>query len=199
MAGALTRQRSSVTRADRQRLLGQSGAVVWLTGLSGAGKSTIAYGLENRLVSANKAAFVLDGDNVRMGLCADLGFSPRDRDENIRRIGEVAALFADAGVIAITAFISPYREARERARNTVGPDRFIEVHLAASLEVCEARDPKGLYARARAGEIEDFTGVSAPYNAPEEPQLVLHTGRDSVDVCIDAVVDHLTARRFLQA
>jgi adenylyl-sulfate kinase len=198
MAGDLTRQHSDVTASERRELLGQHGAVVWLTGLSGSGKSTIAYGLERRLVGANKAAFVLDGDNVRMGLCADLGFSPEDRDENIRRIGEIGALFADAGVIAITAFISPYREARARARATVGADRFIEVHLDASLEVCEARDPKGLYKRARSGEISDFTGVSAPYNVPESPEVVLRTGDMPIEECLDVVVAHLTERGFLQ-
>ena len=151
--------------------------MVWLTGLSGAGKSTLATAVEAALIRAGHAACVLDGDNLRHGLNADLGFSPEDRRENIRRAGEVAALFADAGLIVIAAFISPYRAGREAAREAIGAARFLEVFLDAPLAVCERRDPKGLYRRARAGEIAEFTGISAPYEPPEAPALTLDTAR----------------------
>src|SRR5690606_21478204 len=153
----LTLQRSLVAARDRAALLGQRGAVIWLTGLSGSGKSTIAYALERRLTGARRLTYVLDGDNVRHGLCSDLGFSPEDRTENIRRIGEVAALFADAGLIIITSFISPYRSDRELARSRAAAGSFIEVFLDVPVEVCERRDPKGLYKKARAGETPQFT------------------------------------------
>ena len=194
----LTRHAGHVGAAERQRLLGQRGAVLWLTGLSGSGKSTVGYALEARLVGAGHAAFVLDGDNVRHGLNADLGFSPEDREENIRRIGEVAALFADAGVLAITAFISPYRRDRARARAAAGHGRFVEIHVDAALEVCEQRDPKGLYQRARAGEIAEFTGVSAPYEAPERAELTLDTSALDVDGCVDRVMTYLGDNGFLE-
>lgn len=166
---------SRVTTEHRARRLGQSGAVVWLTGLSGSGKSTIATALEAQLVAAGRFAYVLDGDNLRHGLCADLGFSEADRRENIRRVGQVARLFADAGCLVVTAFISPHREERAFVRGLLPPDRFFEVHVATPLEVCEARDPKGLYRRARAGEIADFTGIDSPYEPPETPEFVLDT------------------------
>jgi len=192
----ITMQRSLVAARDRAQLLGQRGAVIWLTGLSGSGKSTIGYALERRLNGARHLTYVLDGDNVRHGLCSDLGFSPQDRTENIRRIGEVAALFADAGLIIITSFISPYRSDRELARQRVPAGKFIEVFLDVPVEVCERRDPKGLYKRARAGEIAEFTGVSAPYERPLGPELTLDTDHSSPDACVDTIVQHLEAHGF---
>ena len=193
----LTWDAGSVGPEARRRLLGHGGAVVWLTGLSGSGKSTIARALESRLVSSGCLAYVLDGDNVRHGLNADLGFEEADRAENIRRIGEVAALFADAGVVLIAAFISPYREARRRAREAAGPGRFVEVHLDAPLELCEARDPKQLYLRARAGEIAGFTGIDAPYEPPERAELVLKTGETSLEGCVERILQRLVAAGVL--
>ncbi|HUH00382.1 MAG TPA: adenylyl-sulfate kinase [Kofleriaceae bacterium] len=196
----LTRHRGNVTRDQREGLLGQRGAVIWLTGLSGSGKSTLAYALESRLVLEERhPAYVLDGDNVRHGLCSDLGFSPGDRDENIRRVGEAAALFADAGVIAIAGFISPYEQGRERARDRAGASCFIEVYLDVPVSVCEERDPKGLYKKARAGEIPNFTGVSAPYEAPADPELRLDTAALDVEECVDQIVEYLRAQGFLAA
>ncbi|NLF29439.1 MAG: adenylyl-sulfate kinase [Planctomycetes bacterium] len=187
----------AVTAEHRRRLLGQRGCVVWLTGLSGSGKSTLAAALEQRLVADGRAAYVLDGDNIRHGLNADLGFSPDQRDENIRRIGEVAALFADAGLIAITAFISPYRAARDRARRAAKDAPFLEVFVRAPLDVCEQRDPKGLYAKARAGALREFTGVDAPYEPPVEPALTVDTAARSVADCVDAIVAMLAERGVL--
>jgi adenylylsulfate kinase len=178
-----------VSAEERARRFGQRGCVLWLTGLSGSGKSTIAHALEKELLEAGHAAYVLDGDNVRHGLNSDLGFGPEDRDENIRRIGEVAALFADAGLIAITAFISPYRAGRRRARDAAGAGRFLEVFVDAPVAECEKRDPKGLYARARSGEIAEFTGVSAPYEAPEAPDVHLRTAGRSVEDCVGQIVE----------
>ena len=193
----ITRRATNITRVShgisgekRERRNGHKGGVLWLTGLSGAGKSTLAVALEERLYGLGYQAFVLDGDNVRHGLNANLGFSPEDRAENIRRIGEVAALFAGAGMIAITAFISPYRSDRKRAREAAG-ERYHEIHLHADLETCEKRDPKGLYKKARAGEIADFTGISAPYEAPEQPELVVDTSRKSVEQCLDELVSYV--------
>ena len=186
-----------VTPEDRERLLDQKGCVLWMTGLSGSGKSTVALELEARLVASGHAAFVLDGDRVRTGLNAGLGFSPEDRAENIRRVGAVAALFADAGLIAIASFISPYAEDREKARAAAGSDRFLEVHVSTPVTVCEERDPKGLYAKARAGEIPEFTGVSAPYEAPESPDLDLDTTDTAVEACVDRLVGLLEERGFL--
>jgi adenylylsulfate kinase len=194
----ITFQRSQVAARDRSQLLGQRGAVIWLTGLSGSGKSTIGYALERRLSGERHIPYVLDGDNVRHGLCSDLGFSPEDRTENIRRIGEVAALFADAGLIIITSFISPYRSDRALARQRVPDGKFIEVYLDVPVEVCERRDPKGLYKKARAGEIAEFTGVSAPYERPEAPELTLDTDALSVDQCVDTVVGYLVQRGFFE-
>jgi len=187
---------SQVGMTDRMRLLRQEPATVWLTGLSGAGKSTIAFELERRLMSEGRFAFVLDGDNVRHGLSRDLGFSPQDRTENIRRIAEVAKLFNDAGLIVITAFISPYRQDRATARKIIGEERFIETHLCAAISVCEERDPKGLYKKARAGSISDFTGITAPYEAPEGDELSIDTGRLTVEESVTKIVGKL-ARRFL--
>lgn len=181
----------------REALLGQRGCVLWLTGVSGSGKSTLAYALEERLIQRGHMAHVLDGDNVRHGLCGDLGFSPEDRAENIRRVGFVAGLFADAGVITIASFISPYREGRQRAREAIGPQRFLEVFLAVPLEVCEARDPKGLYRRARAGDLEGMTGLDSPYEAPTSPDLQLGTHVDPVPDCVDQLQGLLRSRGFL--
>jgi adenylyl-sulfate kinase len=168
-------------RAERN---GHAGCVVWLTGLSGSGTSTLAAELEAALFQRGKQVCVLDGDNLRGGLCSDLGFSPEHRKENIRRAGEVAKLFAEAGLICIAAFISPYRSERELARRVAPQRRFLEIYLNAPLEVCEQRDPKGLYARARAGELKDFTGISAPYEPPTQPDLELRTDRLSIAECV---------------
>jgi adenylylsulfate kinase len=164
-----------LTRDEREGLHGHKGSVVWFTGLSASGKSTIAHYLEKMLYGKKCSTYSFDGDNVRHGLCRDLGFSPEDRKENIRRIGEMIRLFVDAGIIAITAFISPYRADREVVRKLVGEDRFFEIYVECPVEVCAKRDPKGLYQRAMAGVIKEFTGVSAPYEAPENPALVIHS------------------------
>jgi adenylyl-sulfate kinase len=161
--------------------------------LSCSGKTTIATELERALFAQGKLTYVLDGDNVRHGLCADLAFSPRDRRENIRRIGEVAKLFADAGMICVTAFISPYRADRDTIRQSLPPGQFVEVYLNIPVEACEHRDSKGLYAKARAGEIQDFTGVSAPYEAPEKPELELATSQLTVEECVSRIVAFLAA------
>jgi adenylyl-sulfate kinase len=170
---------------------GHAGRVVWLTGLSCSGKSTIATELERELFKRGRLVYVLDGDNMRHGLCADLGFSPRDRRENIRRIGEVAKLFADAGMICITAFISPYQAEREAIRQSVPPGQFVEVYLNVPLEVCEQRDSKGLYAKARAGKLKEFTGVSAPYEAPANPEIELSTAQLQVSECVARIIAFL--------
>jgi len=179
-----------VSNEDRWRRQSHQGGVLWLTGLPGSGKSTLAFELEHRLFDAGYQAYAMDGDNLRHGLNADLGFSPADRSENIRRVGEVAALYADAGLIAITAFISPYRAGRQAARRAVG-GRFHEVFLSASVEVCEGRDPKGHYEMAKAGEIPDFTGVSAPYEVPENAELIIDTGTLDVGDSLDILVEYV--------
>ena len=195
----ITWHASHVTRGERERLLGQRGVTVWLTGLSGSGKSTIAVGAERELVRRGRLAYVLDGDNVRHGLNKNLGFSPADRTENIRRIGEVAKLFTDAGVIAMTSFISPYRSDRDGVRALLAPGDFVEVYVSATVETCESRDVKGLYQRARKGEIPEFTGISAPYEAPERPELVLDTNRQSVEESVASLVAHLEKNGYLSA
>lgn len=176
------------------RYMGHAPVTVWLTGLSAAGKSTLAYGLEAALLEHDHSCYVLDGDNVRSGLSRDLGFGSRDRHENIRRVAEVARLLNDAGLIAITAFISPYRADRAMAREIVGEGRFLEVYVEAPLEVCEARDPKGLYRRARAGDIPDFTGVSAPYEPPAAPDISVHTADARPDACVAELVSFVKRR-----
>jgi bifunctional enzyme CysN/CysC len=183
-----------VSGTERTRLLGHEPVTIWMTGLSGSGKSTLAFELERRLVAAGHACFVLDGDNVRHGLNRDLGFSPGDRRENIRRVAEVAKLMNDAGVIVITAFISPYAEDRETARSIIGAGRFVETFLAADLATCERRDPKGLYAKARAGLVMEFTGVSAPYEPPTAPDLLLETGSTGVEECVARLFEVVAAR-----
>ncbi|MBI4716679.1 MAG: adenylyl-sulfate kinase [Planctomycetes bacterium] len=175
----ITWHEGHVGREEREKLLNQRGALIWMTGLSGSGKSTIAYTLEHALVQRKHLAYVLDGDNIRHGLNKNLGFSAEDRTENIRRIGEVGKLFVDAGIITITAFISPYRADRAVARQTVGAGNFFEVFCNTPIEVCEQRDPKGLYKKARAGEIKGFTGVDDPYEAPENPELTLDASKVS--------------------
>lgn len=179
-----------VTKQERERKNGHKGVVVWLTGLSGCGKSTIATELEKKLFEMNTNVFILDGDNVRHGLNGDLGFSPEDREENIRRIGEVAHLFAEAGVIAITSFISPYKKDRDRARNLNEKGDFIEVHVTAPLSICEERDPKGLYKKARNGTIPEFTGISAPYEEPENPEITIETDKLNVQQSVDKIIDY---------
>ena len=182
-AGAVSADRRVATTGGR-------GMTVWLTGLSGSGKSTIAYGLEDRLVTAGRASYVLDGDNVRHGLNADLGFSPEDRTENVRRVGEVARLMADAGIAVAVPVISPYRTDRSRARaaHDAAGIPFYEIWVSTPLSVCEARDPKGLYARARTGALSSFTGIDAPYEAPDNPDLALDTVSLDVDDCVNAIL-----------
>jgi len=186
-----------IGRRERQTLLKQRGATIWLTGLSGSGKSTLAVTAEAALVERGHLAYVLDGDNVRHGLNRNLGFSPDDRTENIRRIGEVARLFTETGVIVFTSFISPYRADRDAARALFDGGDFIEVHLDASVETCESRDPKGLYKKARAGEIPEFTGVSAPYEPPENPELVLDTSSLSVEQSVSRIIEYLEEKGYL--
>jgi adenylylsulfate kinase len=193
----ITWHAGNVARPEREGLLRQRGATVWLTGLSGSGKSTIAVAAERALVDRGHLAYVLDGDNIRHGLNKNLGFSPADRTENIRRIGEVAKLFGDAGVIVFTSFISPYRSDRDAVRALMREGDFIEVYVSAPLETCEGRDVKGLYQKARAGQIPEFTGISAPYEAPERPELVVHTDRQSVDESVAQVIGYLDAKGYL--
>jgi adenylylsulfate kinase len=188
-----------ITREDRQKLNGHRGAVLWFTGLSGCGKSTIANAVDQLLHEKGVHTFVLDGDNIRMGLNKNLGFSPQDRTENIRRIGEVAKLFADAATIVSTAFISPYKADRDMVRALLPEGEFIEILVQASLETCESRDPKGLYKKARAGEIKDFTGISAPYEAPEKPEMVLDSDNKGIEELANEVIAHLKARGILTA
>ena len=189
---------STVTQEEREQILGQKGAVVWFTGLSASGKSTIARRLEQMLLERRVNTYVLDGDNVRFGLNKDLGFSPADRTENIRRIGEVSKLIAEACVIVPTAFISPYRADRDRVRAIMPAGTFIEVYVNASVDVCEGRDPKGLYKKARAGQIPEFTGISAPYEEPANPEIELKTGELGVDGCAEVVIRYLEEKGFIQ-
>jgi len=189
----------AVTREDREKVLGQKGVTVWLTGLSGSGKSTIAVAAEEALVGRGRLAYVLDGDNIRHGLNKNLGFSPEDRTENIRRIGEVSKLFTEAGVIVFTSFISPYRADRDLVRAIHQPGRFVEVHVAASVETCESRDVKGLYKKARAGEIREFTGISAPYEEPSAPELVIDTSSEPPEKSVDRLVSYLEAKGYLES
>jgi len=189
---------ATVTRERRARQNGHRSVNLWFTGLSGAGKSTVAHALEETLHQRGCRTFVLDGDNVRHGLCADLGFSEEDRRENIRRIGEMVKLFLEGGVIALTAFISPFRSDRRRVRELLGEGDFVEVYCRCGLGVCEERDVKGLYKRARAGEIPHFTGISSPYEEPENPEIVLDTDRQTIDECVATVLSHLEKLGILQ-
>ncbi|MBT8467704.1 MAG: adenylyl-sulfate kinase [Myxococcales bacterium] len=193
----LTWHIGEVDKDVRASAYGHRGAVLWFTGLSGSGKSTIGHRVERMLVERGAFAYVLDGDNIRHGLNSDLGFAPEERAENIRRIGEVARLFADAGGLVLSAFISPYRKDRDRVRGLMGPGEFVEVFVDTPLEICEARDPKGLYKKARAGEISSFTGLDAPYEAPASPEVHLETEHLSVDEAAGLVVRYLDEQHIL--
>ena len=182
---------AAVSREKREQANGHRSAVLWFTGLSGAGKSTLAHAVEERLHGMGAKTFVIDGDNVRHGLCGDLSFSDEDRVENIRRVGEVAKLFVEAGLLTLTAFISPFRSDRAKVRNLLDDGDFIEVYCRTPLDVCEARDVKGLYAKARAGEIPAFTGISSPYEEPESPEIIADTGTLPLDQCVDQVIGYL--------
>jgi len=188
---------ATITRDHRETLNNHKSVILWFTGLSGAGKSTLAHAVEERLHEMACRTFVLDGDNVRHGLCGDLGFSEDDRKENIRRIGNVAKLFLEAGVIVLTAFISPFRSDRRLVRNMVHHGEFLEIFCNASIDVCEQRDVKGLYQKARKGEIKNFTGISSPYEAPANPELTLDTGALSLPECVDQVIDLLKSRAVI--
>ena len=181
---------SRVDRTTREDIFGQKGVTLWFTGLSGSGKSTLAFTLEHLLIQRGYKCYVLDGDNVRFGLNRDLGFSPEDRTENIRRIGEVCRLFQDAGLVVLTAFISPYQTDRDQVRALHGPGQFVEVFVDTPIEVCEARDVKGLYAKARAGDIPEFSGISAPYEAPTTPEIRVDTSRP-IDECVTHILEQL--------
>lgn len=185
---------ATVTRARRETQNGHRGCILWFTGLSGAGKSTLAHAVEETLHQRGCRTFVLDGDNVRHGLCGDLGFSPEDRVENIRRVGEIAKLFMEAGVIVLTAFISPFREDRERVRGMVEHGDFMEIFCDSQIEVCESRDVKGLYKKARAGQIQEFTGISSPYEVPDNPELTVNTGEVELELCVQQVLQGMLHR-----
>jgi len=189
---------ATVTRRRREEQSGHKGAIIWFTGFSGSGKSTLAHAVEETLHQRGCHTFVLDGDNVRHGLCGDLGFSADDRIENIRRIGEMSKLFMEAGVIVLTAFISPFRADRERVRGMVEHGDFFEIFCNSTLEICESRDVKGLYKKARAGQISDFTGISSPYEAPENPELTVNTGTAELDACVKQVLDEMSLRNIIK-
>lgn len=188
---------ASVTRQRREKLNGHRGAILWFTGFSGAGKSTLAHAVEEVLHLGGFRTFVLDGDNVRHGLCNDLGFSPENRVENIRRVGEVAKLFMEAGIIVLTAFISPFRSERERVRSLVKQGDFIEIYCDSPIEICESRDVKGLYKKARAGQIAEFTGISSPYEAPENPELTVKTSTTDLTTSVQQVINELKLRGII--
>jgi len=197
VSGNVVRHCASVTRASREAQNGHRGGILWFTGLSGAGKSTLAHAVEEELHRMGCRTFVLDGDNVRHGLCGDLGFSAPDRIENIRRVGEMAKLFMEAGVIVLVALISPFRADREKARGMVGHGDFIEIYCDSPLEVCEARDVKGMYKKARAGQIAQFTGISSPYEIPADAELVAHAGVETVEACARKVLAELEMRGLI--
>ncbi len=190
--------KGAIIQSDRERLLGQKGVVLWFTGLSGSGKSTLAHAVEEKLYERGHLTYVLDGDNIRHKLNKNLGFSPGDRKENIRRIGEVARLFTDAGIITMAAFISPYKEDRARARKLITENRFIEVYTKIPLEVVEKRDPKGLYKKARAGEIKQFTGIDAPYEEPENAELIVETSENNLNECTRIIIEYLEKRGVVE-
>ena len=189
---------ATVTRARREAQNGHRGAIIWFTGLSGSGKSTLAHAVEEALHQRGCRTFVLDGDNVRHGLCGDLGFSAEDRVENIRRIGEMAKLFMEAGVIVLTAFISPYRADRGRVRGLVEHGNFLEIYCDTPIEICETRDVKGLYKKARAGQIGEFTGISSPYEDPAKPELTVNTGTEKLGVCVEQVIAEMSQRSIIK-
>lgn len=195
----ITWHETTVTVEDREQLLNQKGCVVWFTGLSGSGKSTLANAVAHLLHERKHHTYVLDGDNVRHGLNKNLGFSPEDREENIRRVGEVAKLFVDAGTVVMTAFISPYRVDRDQARELISENRFVEVYVECPLDVCEERDPKGLYEKARSGEIKEFTGISAPYEAPNEPEVLVNTAELSIYDSAQMVISFLEKTQLVPA
>lgn len=188
-----------VTRKQRETAAGHKSVILWFTGLSGSGKSTLAHAVEKALFQQGCRTFVFDGDNVRHGLCADLGFSKEDRKENIRRIGEMAKLFMEAGVIAMTAFISPFRADRDKVRSLVDAGEFIEIYCSAPIEVCEQRDVKGLYAKAREGKISEFTGISSPYEPPLQPELLIDTASKPLEDCVDQVIAYLKSNGIIDA
>ena len=193
----ITWHAEGVTRAERETVRGHRGAILWFTGLSGSGKSTLSTELEQRLLERKCATYLLDGDNVRHGLNRDLGFSPADRSENNRRIGEVAKLFADAGVLCLCAFISPYRADRARLRANMSPGDFIEIYVRASLAVCEQRDPKGLYKKARAGQIPDLTGIGSPYEEPEHPDILVDTEHATAEENVERMLNYLVTQGYI--
>lgn len=184
-----------LSREDYRQRNGHSSVVLWFTGLSGSGKSTLAHQVEEKLFDKGWYTYILDGDNVRHGLNGDLGFSESDRRENIRRVGEVAKLFVDAGVVVLAAFISPYHEDRDRVRALFESDEFVEIHVRCDLEICEKRDPKGLYRKSRAGELPDFTGIDSPYEEPQNPELTIDTGKLGIADSVDVVLEYLVRNR----
>jgi adenylylsulfate kinase len=188
---------ATIKRADREKLNSHKSAILWFTGLSGSGKSTLAHAVEDRLYELGARTYVLDGDNIRHGLCKDLGFSDDYRTENIRRIGEVSKLFTDAGVLALTAFISPFRADRDAVRALVEDGDFIEIYVRCDLAVCEERDVKGLYKKARAGEIPEFTGINSPYEEPPNAEIVVDTSAQSIDVSVEQVITTLMDRNII--
>ena len=194
----ITWHHGALTKKDRENFLNQKGVVIWYTGLPSSGKSTIAHAVEDELFRRGHLSYVLDGDNIRHGLNKNLGFSPEDREENIRRIGEVAKLFAQAGLITMTAFISPYRKDRDRARSLLEDGEFIEVFVKVSLEAAEKRDPKGLYKKARAGEIKEFTGISAPYEEPLHPELVIDTDELDLEESKNMIIRYLEEKNIIK-
>lgn len=185
-----------ITKQDREDILKQKAVLLWFTGLSGSGKSTIASALQQRLIAEKKLTYILDGDNIRHGLNSDLDFSPKNREENIRRIGEVAKLFVDAGIITMTSFISPYLKDRKKVRDLIGKD-FVEVFVNCNLEDCEKRDPKGLYKKARDGEIKDFTGISAPYESPEDPEITVNTSEQNIEESVNQIYTYLKEKEII--
>ena len=187
---------STISRQNLESLRGHKGIVIWFTGLSGSGKSTLANALNEALYAKRISTYLLDGDNIRHGLCKDLGFSDKDREENIRRIGEVANLFMNAGIVTITAFVSPFRSDREKVRNIIGKD-FIEIFCAADLDICEKRDTKGLYKKARLGEIKDFTGISSPYEIPNDPEIIVETGLLDINASVIQIMKYLSEKKLL--
>ncbi len=189
---------ATITKEDRFKQQGQKGCVIWLTGLPSSGKSTLAHEIEAKLYEMGKRTYVLDGDNIRHGLNHNLGFSPEDREENIRRVGEVAKLFADAGIIALAAFIAPYREDRDNIKNSMSDGEFIELYVKCSVSECENRDPKGMYKKAREGEIKEFTGVSAPYEEPANPEIIVDTEKHTLEECANQVIDYLEQKQILR-
>ena len=186
----------NVSQSDREKLHQHKAFLLWFTGLSGSGKSTIANALESKLNSLNVSTYSLDGDNIRFGICKDLTFSPEDRTENIRRIAEIANLFVDAGIVTLASFISPYSKDRQNVRNTVGAKNYIEVYVNTSLDECERRDVKGLYKKAREGEVKNMTGISAPYEIPQNPDLEIDTVKESVEESVDKIINYLEKRLY---